>query len=171
MHRAIDLMSCSCKHDDAQFSHAVTHSLQASIQLSFCGITFLFLFCFVCFVLFFLFLRTTGSQIHFWLRPPGWCVRMLTTTAARLFLGVCAGGRGQKLLPTVVAAKVERLSIAFGVESRGFVHVHSADGVFGHGFRFFHCFVSFLAVVIALFQCGRNEEWLSRPFLLVFLPR
>ena len=50
MHRAIDLMSCSCKHDDAQFSHAVTHSLQASIQLSFCGIIFLFLFCFVCFV-------------------------------------------------------------------------------------------------------------------------
>ena len=96
---------------------------------------------------------------------------MLTTTAARLFLGVCAGGRGQKLLPTVVAAKVERLSIAFGVESRGFVHVHSADGVFGHGFRFFHCFVSFLVVVIALLQCGRNEEWLSRPFLLVFLPR
>ena len=43
---------------------------------------------------------------------------MLPTTAARLFLGVCAGGRGQKLLPTVVAAKVERLSIAFGVESR-----------------------------------------------------
>jgi hypothetical protein len=146
MHRAIILMSCSCKHDDAQSSHAVTHSLQASIQLSFCFITFLFLFC----LFFFLFLRTTGSQIHFWLRPPGSCARMLPTTAARLTLGLSTGGRGQKLLPTVVAAKVERLSSAFGVESRGFVHGHSADGVFGHGFRFFHCFVSFLVVVIAL---------------------
>jgi hypothetical protein len=75
---------------------------------------------------------------------------MLPTTAARLFLGVCAGGRGQKLLPAVIAAKVERLSIAFGVESDCFVHGHSADGVFGHGFRFFHGHVSFLVVVIAL---------------------
>ena len=55
---------------------------------------------------------------------------MLSATAARLFLGLCVGGRGQKLLPTVVAAKVEGLSIAFGMESGGFVHRHSADGVF-----------------------------------------
>ena len=60
MHRAIDLMSCSCKQDAAQCSHAVTHSLQASIQLScLCGITFLFLFCFVV-----LFQRTTCPQIY-----------------------------------------------------------------------------------------------------------
>jgi len=58
---------------------------------------------------------------------------MSSTTAARLFLGLRASGRGHKLLPTVVAAKVKRLSIAFGMESGGFVHGHSADGVFGHG--------------------------------------
>ena len=75
---------------------------------------------------------------------------MLSTTAARLFLGVYAVGHGQKLLPAVIAAKVERLFIAVGLESRGFVHGHSADGAFGHGFRFFHGFVSFLVVVIAL---------------------
>jgi hypothetical protein len=52
MHRTIILMSCSCKQDAAQCSHAVTHSLQTSIQLSYCScdITFL-LFCFVCFCL------------------------------------------------------------------------------------------------------------------------
>jgi hypothetical protein len=43
-------------------------------------------------------------------------------------------GRGQKLLPTVVAAKVERFPIAVGVESGRFVHGHSADGVLGCGF-------------------------------------
>lgn len=43
-------MSGSRKQDAAHCSHAVTHSLQASIQPSYCldGITFL-LFCFVCF--------------------------------------------------------------------------------------------------------------------------
>ena len=83
---------------------------------------------------------------------------MLPTTAARLFLGVCAGGRGQKLLPTVVAAKVKRLSIAFGVESRGFVHGHSADGVFGHGFCFFlgrcHCTLIF---AVTLFRAINSD--------------
>ena len=50
MHRTIILMSCSRKQDAAHCSHAVTHSLQAPIQLSYCldGITFL-LSCFVCF--------------------------------------------------------------------------------------------------------------------------
>jgi hypothetical protein len=51
----------------------------------------------------------------------------------------------------VVAAKVERLSLAFGVESGRFVHGHSADRVFGHGFRFFHGHVSFFVVVVAIF--------------------
>jgi hypothetical protein len=68
----------------------------------------------------------------------------LSTTATRGSLGLRPGGRGQKLLPTVVAAKVERLSTAFGVESGCFVHGHSADGVLGHGFRFFHGHVSCL---------------------------
>jgi hypothetical protein len=50
----------------------------------------------------------------------------------------------------VIAAKVERLSLAFGVESGRFVHGHSADGIFGHGFRFFHGHVSFLVVVVSI---------------------
>jgi hypothetical protein len=74
----------------------------------------------------------------------------LSTAASRLLLGRSAGGRGQKLFPTVVAAKVERLSLAFGVESGRFVHDHSADGVFGHGFRFFHGHVSFFVVVVTI---------------------
>jgi hypothetical protein len=41
----------------------------------------------------------------------------LSAAASRLALRLRTGGCGQKLLPTVVAAKVERLSLAFGVES------------------------------------------------------
>jgi hypothetical protein len=52
----------------------------------------------------------------------------------------------------VVTAKIERLSIAFGVESGRFVHGHSADGVFGHGSRFFHgMFLSWLIDVAIVF--------------------
>jgi hypothetical protein len=38
----------------------------------------------------------------------------LSTAASRLVLRLSTAGRGQKLLPTVVAAKVERLSITLG---------------------------------------------------------
>jgi hypothetical protein len=72
---------------------------------------------------------------------------LLPTAVSRLAFRLGTGGRGQELLPAGLAAKVERLSIAFGVESGGFVHGHSADGVFGHGFRFIHGHVSFLVVV------------------------
>jgi hypothetical protein len=78
-------------------------------------------------------------------------IRVLSTAASRFCLRLGTGGRGQKFLPTLVAAKVERLSIAFGVESGGFVHGHSADGVFGHGFRFIHGHVSFLVNVVTIF--------------------
>jgi hypothetical protein len=78
-------------------------------------------------------------------------VWVLSTAASRLVVGLGTSGRGQKLLSAVVAAKVERLSIAFGVESGCFVHVHSADGVFGHGFRFFHGHFPFLVVVVTVF--------------------
>ena len=78
-------------------------------------------------------------------------VQLLSTAASSLILGLSAGRHGQKLFPTVVAAKVERLSIAFGVKSGCFVHGHSADGIFGHGFRFFHGHVSFLVVVVRIF--------------------
>lgn len=74
--------------------------------------------------------------------------RVLSAAASRLGLRLLTGGRGEKRLPTTVAAKVINLSIAFGVESGGSVHGHSADRVFGHGFRFFHGHISFLVVVI-----------------------
>jgi hypothetical protein len=61
-------------------------------------------------------------------------VWMLSAAVARLGLGLRAGGCRQKFLPAMVTAKVERLSIAFGVESRCFIHGHSANGVFGHRF-------------------------------------
>ncbi len=59
-------------------------------------------------------------------------------------------GRGQELLPTLVAAKVEGLSITFGVKSSCFVHGHPADGILGHGFRFFHGHAPFLVVLLQL---------------------
>jgi hypothetical protein len=76
-------------------------------------------------------------------------VWVLSTAASRLVVWLSTGGRGQKLLPAGFAAKVERLSIAFGMEGGCFVHGHSADGVFGSGFRFFHGHVPFLVVVTA----------------------
>jgi hypothetical protein len=79
--------------------------------------------------------------------PP---VALLPTAASSLILRLSTGGRGQELLPTVVAAKVERLSIAFGVESGCFVHGHAADGVFGLGFRLFHGHTPFLVVAHSL---------------------
>jgi hypothetical protein len=74
----------------------------------------------------------------------------LSATASRLFLRLATGGRGQKLLPTSLAAKVERLSLSFGVESGCCVHGHSADGVFGDGFRFFHGHAPFLVIVTVI---------------------
>jgi len=74
-------------------------------------------------------------------------VGTLSTAGSRLVVRLCAGGRGKKLLPAVVTAKVERLSIAFGVDRGGCVHGHAADGVFGYGFRFIHGHVPLLMVV------------------------
>jgi hypothetical protein len=59
---------------------------------------------------------------------------MLSTAASSLSLKRRTGLRGQKLLPAVIAAEVERLSIAFDVESGCFIHGHPANRVFGHGF-------------------------------------
>jgi len=72
---------------------------------------------------------------------------LASTAAPGLVLRLGAGGRGQKLLPTVVAAKVERLSIAFDVEGGCLVHGHSADRVFGLGFRFIHGHVPFFGCI------------------------
>ena len=51
------------------------------------------------------------------------------------------GGPGQKLLSTAVAAKVELLSIAFGMESGCLIYAHPADRVLGQ-FRCFHDHIS-----------------------------
>lgn len=59
---------------------------------------------------------------------------MLTAATAGLDFDLGAGGFGDKLLPTVVAAKIERLSIAFGVKSSCLVDTHSTDGIFRRGF-------------------------------------
>ncbi len=89
--------------------------------------------------------RLTVAEI-----TPAFAALLFTTTSSLLFrLG--AGGRGQKLLPTVVAAKVEPLSIAFGMGSGGFVHGHAADGVFGRGFRVFHGQVPYLGNDVIVF--------------------
>jgi hypothetical protein len=71
----------------------------------------------------------------------------LSTAASRLLFRLSTSAGRQKLLPTMVTAKVERLSIAFGAKSGCFIHGHSADAVFGHGCRFFHGHVSFLIIV------------------------
>ena len=76
---------------------------------------------------------------------------VLATAAISLSLRFCTGGRGQKLLPTVFAAKVDRLAIAYHLESSCFVYSHAADGIFGHGFRLFHRHVSFLVVFVIVF--------------------
>jgi hypothetical protein len=59
---------------------------------------------------------------------------LLAAATTRLDRLLTTGRRGQKLSPTVVAAKVELLTITFGAKSGCFVYGHSADGVFGNGF-------------------------------------
>jgi hypothetical protein len=69
------------------------------------------------------------------------------TSASSLVRRLYTDGCSKKLLPTVFAAKVELLSIAFGMDCGCFVNGHPADGVFGHGIRFFHGHVPFMEVV------------------------
>jgi hypothetical protein len=56
-----------------------------------------------------------------------------------------------RLLLAIVAAKVERLSIVFGMKRGCFVNDHSAEGIFGYGFQFFHGHISFSIVVANIF--------------------
>jgi hypothetical protein len=72
-----------------------------------------------------------------------------TAAATGLVVRLGIVGRRQEFFPTVLAAKVEGFSIAFGVEGGGGIHGHSADGVFGFGFRRIHDAVSFVFAVIA----------------------
>ena len=113
-------------------------------------------------------IRPTAHMIHY--QAPFSCVaislpscnpdgRLIATDLLSFFPATAAprfgprlgtGGRGQELLPTLVAAKVEGLSITFSVKSSCFVHGHPADGILGHGFRFFHGHAPFLVVLLQL---------------------
>jgi hypothetical protein len=75
----------------------------------------------------------------------------LSAAASKIVVLLTTGWIQQKLLPTVIAAEVEHLSIPFGMESGCFVYCHPANGVFGHNFRCNHGHGSFLVVVVALF--------------------
>jgi hypothetical protein len=90
--------------------------------------------------------------------------RLLSTAASRFALRLSTGGLGQKLLPAVVAAKVERLSTAFGMDSSCFVHSHSAYRVFGLGLRFSHGSFSFaICVGFVIHQHSGNMNARAAP--------
>lgn len=71
---------------------------------------------------------------------------ILAATRSPLRLGLCLRRCGQKLLPTVVAAEIECLASAFGMQSCGLIYGHSANGVLGDCFRIFHSSVTFLSL-------------------------
>jgi hypothetical protein len=73
---------------------------------------------------------------------------VLPTAASRLALRLGTGRQGQKFLPAVIAAKVERLPLAFDVESGRFVYGHTADGSLVTDFDSF--MVSFFLGVIVV---------------------
>jgi hypothetical protein len=82
-------------------------------------------------------------------QPPEFVVRLST------------GERGQKLLPTVVATKVDRLSIALNVESGCFVHDHAADGSLVTDFDSF--MVMYLILLLLLsFDSDFSGVWKTR---------
>ena len=80
-----------------------------------------------------------------------------TTAAAGLIVGLGVDGLGKELLATVLAAKVERLSIAFGVKGGGGIHGHAADGVDGFGCRRIHDAVSL--VLVCCFCLSDSGIW------------
>ena len=69
-------------------------------------------------------------------------------------------------MPALIAAKIVRFSIAFGVRSGCFVHGHSADGVFGGSFRVFHGHDPFLIVGVTLFRVTDHFFFLSNRALI-----
>jgi hypothetical protein len=68
----------------------------------------------------------------------------LTTATARCFLGFFLGGTRHELLAAVVAAEVERLTVAVSVNRSRFIHVHSTHGIFGHELNN----LSFVAMIV-----------------------
>ena len=100
-------------------------------------------------ILFFIFI--TGSFVGLLLRRAG-ARGCLSAATVRLFLGLRSGWRGQKLLPAMVAAKIECLSVAFSVQGGSFVHAHAADRVFGVISRFGHSgFLSWCCLCAPIF--------------------
>jgi hypothetical protein len=63
---------------------------------------------------------------------------VLALGAAAIATGFVGHDLRQKFLPAMFAAKVKSLAVAFGVESGGFIYSHSANGILGGRFRFFH---------------------------------
>ena len=68
-----------------------------------------------------------GGRLHF--RITVAVVLVSTTTTAARFR---RRGLGEKRFPAVLAAKIERLPIALGVQRGGLIHGHVANRVFGH---------------------------------------
>jgi hypothetical protein len=66
----------------------------------------------------------------------GVVMRVFLLATATSTVGLGSRVLRQKLLPALFAAKVKRLTLAFGVVRRRFVHRHSADRIFGHGLVF-----------------------------------
>lgn len=66
----------------------------------------------------------------------------------------------------MLGAKVKRLSLALGAESRHFVHGHSTNWVFGHNFAFRHFTEAnarapkALHSILRFFQFVRGSDWL-----------
>src|ERR1019366_6963339 len=110
-------------------------------------------------------LEQTTSCVFVWVfifcRFPRFLQRSksLSTAAPRLDLRLSTGGRGQKRLATMVAAKIKRLSIAFGVDGGCSIHGHAADGGFGHGVRLFHGHFPFSVVIAPAGQRYGHSLW------------
>lgn len=64
-------------------------------------------------------------------------VTLMFVTAATIAVRFGGHALRQKRFLAMLAAKIKRLSIAVSVESRRFVHRHSANRVFGHSFAFY----------------------------------
>jgi hypothetical protein len=75
----------------------------------------------------------------------------LSRAALGLLLWLSTDWFGKKFFATFVAAKVVRLSIAFGGDCLCLIHGHSTYRIFDQEVRFSHAFVSSINVVTALF--------------------
>ena len=67
-------------------------------------------------------------------------------------------------MPAVVAAKVERLSIAFRVEGGGFVHGHAADRIFGLYTGFGHLLFLSLSLLFAAEVAAKNGWYIAADY-------